>query len=421
MNDDKLINVEHAAKKYCRSLKRSLWYGICDISQEFLGRDGSYSELRQREFWAVNNISFEVHRGECVGLLGRNGAGKSTVLKMLHGLAKPDRGKITIRGRIGALIELGTGFNPILTGRENIYNNAAVLGMSKTEVNSQLDAIIDFAGIGDALDTPVRSYSSGMKVRLGFAVAAQLNPDVLLIDEVLAVGDTEFRMKCMNRISQILPSTSIVFVSHNLPHISRICNRVIVLDQQRILTDTTDVAQGIDTYHQLADTIAREDVVLGAELADIRLRADSVPTWISDSVCQVQYGDDLQIQLKLNISSEVNHFDVRIVVSCQELPLLDCFSGMEHPPMLNHQSGHEQINIRIPQVQLNSGHHAVTIIVRDTDRNNSILCRAANAAYFRVQSPFTSWCKTIVEGEWTQQPVANLAAVQNVKREAEQN
>jgi len=228
---DILVSAENVSKKFCRSLKRSLWYGVKDLAREICGRDGE-KELRPLEFWANKDISFDLKRGECLGLIGPNGAGKSTLLKMLNGLIKPDRGRITVRGRIGALIELGAGFNPILTGRENIFVNASVLGMSKQETESRLDKIVDFAGVEEFIDTPVQNYSSGMKVRLGFAVASALEPDILLIDEVLAVGDVGFRMKCFQHLLSLKENgTSIVFVTHVMNDLHRVSQRSIVLDK----------------------------------------------------------------------------------------------------------------------------------------------------------------------------------------------
>ncbi|MDA0973020.1 MAG: ABC transporter ATP-binding protein, partial [Bacteroidetes bacterium] len=186
-----IITVDRVSKKFCKELKRSLLYGLQDILS--LG-GGNTDELRKNEFWAVKEVSFELRRGDCLGLIGHNGAGKSTLLKMLNGLISPDEGSITIHGRVGALIELGAGFNPILTGRENIYNNGAVLGFSKSEIDAKLQEIIDFSEIEEFIDMPIQNYSSGMKVRLGFAVAANLEPDLLLVDEVLAVGDAGFRI-----------------------------------------------------------------------------------------------------------------------------------------------------------------------------------------------------------------------------------
>ncbi len=172
MSDDVLVSVDGLYKKFCRDLKRSLWYGVKDLTSELLRRDRQH-ELRRDEFWAANDVSFEVRRGEVLGLIGENGAGKTTLLRAINGLIKPDRGKITVKGRVGALIELGTGFHPLLTGRENIYINGTVLGMSKSE-------IVEFSGVGDFINAPVRSYSSGMRVRLGFSVLAHLSPDVLI-------------------------------------------------------------------------------------------------------------------------------------------------------------------------------------------------------------------------------------------------
>ena len=241
MDEAPVIKVEEVSKRFCRRLRYSLWYGLTDLAAELTAHNGNGDlKLRHAEFLAVDSVSFELRPGECVGLIGHNGAGKSTLLKMLNGLVRPDKGRITMRGRVGALIELGTGFSPILTGRENIYINGAVLGFSKREIDAKFDEIVDFAELGDAIDAPVQTYSSGMYVRLGFAVAAQLNPDILLVDEILAVGDTAFRVKCMNRIWSMLKSgAGVILVSHNMYHIQAFCTRAILLEKGRIRSEGT--------------------------------------------------------------------------------------------------------------------------------------------------------------------------------------
>ncbi|MDP3817157.1 ABC transporter ATP-binding protein, partial [Pseudomonas sp.] len=196
-----LVKVDGVSKKFCRSLKRSLWYGMQDLGSELIGNPhGGGGDLRKDEFWAIKDVSFELKRGECLGLIGRNGAGKTTLLRMLNGLIKPDQGRIEMRGRVAALIALGAGFNPILTGRENIYVNASVLGLRKREIDEKFEEIVEFAELGEVIDAPVQSYSSGMSVRLGFSIAVRMDPDVLIVDEVLAVGDMGFRSKCYNEI-----------------------------------------------------------------------------------------------------------------------------------------------------------------------------------------------------------------------------
>ena len=237
--NDVLARVENVSKRFCRNLRRSLWYGIQDIAGELnpFARNGDSSELslRKDEFWAVEGVSFELRRGECLGLVGKNGAGKTTLLKMLNGLIKPDSGRIEMHGRVGALIALGAGFNPILTGRENIYVNGAVLGLRKREIDAKLDEIINFAEISDFIDSPVQSYSSGMAVRLGFAIATALDPDVLLVDEVLAVGDARFRWKCLDRIQSLMRrGVSIILVSHNTADLMRTCTAGIVMQRGQI-------------------------------------------------------------------------------------------------------------------------------------------------------------------------------------------
>jgi lipopolysaccharide transport system ATP-binding protein len=216
MDKDIAIKVDHVSKKYCKSLKKSMIYGVSDIAKNSVGLGSHPENLRKDEFWAIDDVSFEVKKGETLGIIGPNGSGKTTLLKMLNGIFWPDRGKISIRGKVGALIAVGAGFHPMLTGRENIYINAAIMGMRKKEVDEKLEDIIQFAEIGDFLDVPVKFYSSGMYVRLGFAVAVHCEPEILLVDEVLAVGDRDFQIKCYRRMHELKKDedTSIVLVSH---------------------------------------------------------------------------------------------------------------------------------------------------------------------------------------------------------------
>ncbi len=189
-----------------------------------------------REFWAVRDVSFEVKRGETLGIIGHNGAGKSTILKLLANITTPTSGEISINGRLSALIEVGSGFHPELTGRENIYLNGSILGMRRREITEKLVRIVDFAGIQQFLDTPVKRFSSGMYVRLGFSIAAHLDPDILLLDEVLAVGDASFQSKCLQRISELKQAgTTIVFISHDLGAVERVCDRVLLMKGGRIV------------------------------------------------------------------------------------------------------------------------------------------------------------------------------------------
>ena len=259
-NDNEiLVKVDGVSKKFCRDLKKSLWYGMCDVASELLPIQNSKSKiqnsgdaLRPGEFWANKDISFELRRGECIGLIGRNGAGKTTLLKMLNGLIKPDEGTSEMRGRVGALIALGAGFNPILTGRENIYVNGSILGLTKEEITGKIEEIIDFSEVREFIDSPVQSYSSGMQVRLGFAVATALNPDVLILDEVLAVGDAAFRAKCYKRISQLRKSAAVIFVSHNMEQVGRICDHALMLVKGHV-GYIGEIGEGVSAYDEAND------------------------------------------------------------------------------------------------------------------------------------------------------------------------
>lgn len=235
--DNCLIDVHNVSKKFCRSLKRSLWYGVNDIGREIAGVSAdSKRTLREKEFWAVRDLNLHLNPGDCLGLIGDNGAGKTTLLRMLSGLIKPDQGQIRIRGQLAALIALGAGFNPVLTGRENVYVNAAVLGLSKKATDAKFDEIVDFAELGEFIDSPLQSYSSGMLVRLGFAVATAIEPDVLILDEILAVGDTRFRARCFERINAtIARGGAIILVSHALEQVAHHCNRAVLLEHGTVV------------------------------------------------------------------------------------------------------------------------------------------------------------------------------------------
>ena len=258
-----LISARGLGKKYCMELRRSLYYGVQDVLAEVLCRSGATGRLREGEFWALEDVNFDLHPGQSLGVIGRNGAGKSTLLKIAAGIIKPDRGELRVRGRVGALIALGAGFNPLLTGRENIYASAMVYGHRRREIDALMDGIVDFSGLHEFIDMPVQNYSSGMYARLGFAVAVQMEPDVMLVDEVLAVGDSAFQRKCFDRIYQMqAQGTSFVVVSHNPYQIERLCQKATVLDHGR-LSPLLDGKDAVALYHELGQA----DLAPGANTA----------------------------------------------------------------------------------------------------------------------------------------------------------
>ncbi|HZS70263.1 MAG TPA: ABC transporter ATP-binding protein [Candidatus Acidoferrum sp.] len=239
---DPVIEIRNLSKSY-RLGERSQLYGsfreamIRGITAPFTRRNGKGRAARE-PFWAVRDINVDVHQGDTIGIIGSNGAGKSTILKIISRITDPSSGEIRVRGRIGSLLEVGTGFHPELTGRENVYLNGAILGMKKTEIQAKFDEIVNFSGVGPFLDTPVKRYSSGMYVRLAFAIAAHLDPEILIVDEVLAVGDVAFQKKCLGKMAEASSrSRTLLFVSHNLAAVESLCNRGIVLQHGRLVFD----------------------------------------------------------------------------------------------------------------------------------------------------------------------------------------
>jgi len=215
----------------------------------------STADETAEEFWALKDVNFEINKGDKVGIIGRNGAGKSTLLKVLSRITEPTTGKIHINGRIASLLEVGTGFHPELTGRENIYLNGAILGMSRREIKTKFDEIVAFAEVEKFLDTPVKRYSSGMHVRLAFSVAAHLEPEILVVDEVLAVGDVEFQKKCLGKMGEVSKEgRTILFVSHNMNAIEQLCNKAILMDQGQLIKQSENIRDLIHMYFSLNNT-----------------------------------------------------------------------------------------------------------------------------------------------------------------------
>lgn len=386
MDQAAVIKVEGASKKFCRRLRHSLWYGLKDLAAELTAHDGNGNlKLRHAEFLAVDNVSFEVRPGECLGLIGPNGAGKSTLLKMLNGLIRPDQGRITIRGRVGALIELGAGFSPILTGRENIYINGAVLGFSKQEIDAKFDEILDFAELGDAIDAPVQTYSSGMYVRLGFAVAAQLDPGILLIDEILAVGDVGFRMKCFQHLLDMKRNgKTIIVVSHNMIDINRVCDRALVMDKAMKVFDD-DVAIGIATYEGLV-------LAHGHELCQ---RAPYAAAWIEkvqllDAAGNprdtYRTGEDLVAQVTLDAERKIANARLIVHVMTPSLGVLGSFASPHKGFTFDIEPPSIVLRFRMPKLPLLVGGYSLMVSLYGSGIKD-FLHGMTDAATFKIIGP----------------------------------
>jgi homopolymeric O-antigen transport system ATP-binding protein len=271
-----------------------------------LARRAAPAELGTREFWAVNDVSFEVQPGDALGIIGRNGAGKSTVLKILTRILKPTRGRSLVTGRTGALIEVAAGFHPDLTGRENIFLQAAIMGMRRGDIMRRFDQIVEFAGVERFLDTPVKRYSSGMNARLGFSIAAHLNPDVLLIDEVLAVGDMAFQERCHERLVAFRrDGAAIVFVSHHLPAVARLCSHALLLEQGRAV-QCGRPAEVIAAYCGGAAVHSTNDVIIAA---DLRPLPSSKP-----DVFDIAAGTTLQLDVTVTFRVDTERAMIGVVV-----------------------------------------------------------------------------------------------------------
>jgi lipopolysaccharide transport system ATP-binding protein len=319
------IKVEGLGKKYIlrhQVAGRSRYVALRDVLADkaaSLFKRRSSSDERREEFWALKDVSFEIKQGEAVGIIGRNGAGKSTLLKLLSRITKPTQGRIEIEGRVASLLEVGTGFHPELTGRENIFLNGAILGMHRAEIKRKFDEIVAFAEVEKFLDTPVKRYSSGMYMRLAFAVAAHLEPEILIVDEVLAVGDAEFQKKCLGKMSHVAQDgRTVLFVSHNLQAIRQMCKNVILLKQGKIAA-VGAAHVGINLYLEQNAT-----AYLGATDLEThpRQRPPEAGKLLSlkflnqqgEPVSQVKSAEDLMVEVRFRINQPTDSLDIPMAI-----------------------------------------------------------------------------------------------------------
>ena len=386
MSQSPVVVVDRVSKKLCRRLRYSLWYGLTDLAAELTARKrGEDLRLRYAEFLAVDNLSLELRPGECLGLVGHNGAGKTTLLKMLNGLIRPDKGRITMLGRVGALIELGAGFSQVLTGRENIYVNGAVLGFSKKEIDAKFDKIVDFAELGEAIDAPVQTYSSGMYVRLGFAVAAQLNPDIFLVDEILAVGDVAFRMKCFQYFLDLKRAgRTIVVVSHNMIDINRVCDRVVVLDGGKKFYDG-DVSTGIGTYESL---LMKRSQIAQQRAPDAVAWINKVELFNGAGNRQETFstGEDLVAEVSLAAKGKVVNARVIVHVMTPSLGTLGSFASPHKGFTFDIEPPGTVLRFRMPKLPLLVGSYSLRVSLYGSGIKD-FLHVMTDAATFKITAP----------------------------------
>lgn len=370
MNVEPVISVQHAAKKFAKRLNKSMLYGVQDVARDVVGLSTRPDRLRPDEFWAVDDVSFELKQGDTLGIVGPNGSGKSTLLKMLNGIIYPDRGRLSVRGRVGALIEVGAGFHPMLTGRENIFVNGAILGMSKAEIKGKFDAIVDFAEIGDFLDVPVKNYSSGMYVRLGFAVAAHCEPAVLLVDEVLSVGDIGFQRKCYRYFEEnvLNNGVTLILVSHSIYAIARMCAQGLLLHKgrQEYFGDVSGLtARFYEIMRRNAggNGATQNDASLRPGAGEIRLQRLELRDAHGQTVDHIRSGDGAEFRLTLHAGRNVDHLPSLVVkIMDQANTLISLFQfPLEMRKQTRLTEGDHRFVCRIDRINLIPGKYPIHV------------------------------------------------------------
>jgi len=390
-----IITVEGISKQYHIGSRRGYTTfrdAIANAFSEPLRRLRNFGRSSSREadtFWALKDVSFDVAEGEVIGLIGRNGAGKSTLLKILSRVTDPTAGSAVLDGRIGSLLEVGTGFHPELTGRENVYLSGAILGMHRSEIRSKFDQIVEFSGVGKFVDTPVKRYSSGMLVRLGFAVAAHLEPEILLIDEVLAVGDSEFQRKCLGKMSEVAHGhRTVVFVSHNMSAIMNLCHSAVLLDEGRVVYHGTPqgaveqylgmIAESRTGFVDLTEHRGRPPAMKPV-ITSIAMRGNGND---SEYGSVIHTGDDMVLELTYDTGGEtLNHAFVGIHTSLGERI---CSVGTHLDPEFHETlCGKGTLQCRLPEICLTAGDYSLTVCLGNKPGTNVDMVQ--DAMRFRVE------------------------------------
>lgn len=317
---DSVIRVENLSKKYMIGhQKQERYTALRDVLSDkvkglgnFFNRHAQKQDEAFEEFWALKDVSFEIKQGDRVGIIGRNGAGKSTLLKILSRITEPTSGKISIKGRVSSLLEVGTGFHPELTGRENVFLNGAVLGMEQIEIKRKFDEIVVFAEVEKFLDTPVKRYSSGMYVRLAFAVAAHLEPEILIVDEVLAVGDAQFQKKCLGKMKDVSgEGRTVIFVSHSMPTITSLCSKAVLLEKGKIVSqgNVSDIVMNYyasdGNFSPASVTYAERDRPVGDEY--VRMLSGCIVNSSGEITPEISINENAKIVLKYQILQDSNY------------------------------------------------------------------------------------------------------------------
>jgi lipopolysaccharide transport system ATP-binding protein len=390
-----LVKVENVSKKFCRNLKRSLWYGMKDLGNELTARPHiNNGQLRKDEFWAVKDVSFDLKRGECLGLIGHNGAGKTTLLRMLNGLIKPDNGRIEIHGKVAALIALGVGFNPILTGRENIYANAAVLGLSKKETDAKLEEIVEFAELNEFIDMPVQSYSSGMTIRLGFATATALEPDVLILDEVLAVGDAAFRVKCFNRMAGLLNKTAVIFVSHNMQQVTRISSCLLLMDHGKVLKQDLNIGSVVSRYHSL-QAKPFEPIIQGSGKAIIH--SVVLEDQNQKPTTTLRHGSPFSVAIKFSLSQRLSNSLIKILITISDEEDVNVAQILEKLN-INNQTKNIYAKIHFTEAIFNAGRYFLTANILE-GKVGELISVMRYAALFTIEHDLTGYAPILLQSK----------------------
>jgi lipopolysaccharide transport system ATP-binding protein len=374
MSDDIILKAVNISKQYRLGLVGTgtlshdlnrLWAKIRGKEDPYLqvGAVNDRSASASSDYvWALQDINFEVKRGEILGIIGKNGAGKSTLLKILSRVTSPTTGSIKTGGRIASLLEVGTGMHPELTGRENIFLNGAILGMNKTEISSKIDEIIEFSGCQMYIDTPVKRYSSGMRVRLGFAVAAFLEPDILVVDEVLAVGDAEFQKKAIGKMQDISNTNgrTVLFVSHNMAAVRSLCTRAIVLENGRIVFGNKDVNECISFYLKNNNSKSTDKLIYRFD------RSNSYgisKVSLNSKNNKFDVTDDISLTVSYNIESGVN----TIVAIYFRDSFDDILFFSESTDRIENLSNSNSVNVKLPTQYLKTGSYSITVGIRSID------------------------------------------------------
>jgi lipopolysaccharide transport system ATP-binding protein len=399
-SNEVLVSVENVYKKFSKNIKKSVLYGTLDVLKNLLNIRERNTELRKKEFWALHDLSFQLHRGQILGILGLNGAGKTTLVRLISGIYPIDKGRISVNGRLVTLFAaVNAGMHPLFSGKENIFIRGTMFGMSKKEISSKLDEIIAFSELESFIDAPLGTYSSGMRARLSFSIAVASESDILILDEALAVGDISFRKKCFQKLHEISKEKGIISIAHNIDQIANLSTDILVLDAGKKIFETPDVSEGIDFYLRKCGTKINPEKIMTQRASLENIQISSTTNRFQDDILQLNYSDPMHLEFEYRLDADIREAIAQIQIFDNNKQIIAISNSDFFNFRLINNGKKERVHVAFNRMEFSPGIYLISVSLRDTT-DERYLAMANFTKKFQIDGYFRNIARVHLNAEW---------------------